>query len=376
MRLAHWLALTTPGGPADGPAEDPLPRPGTASEELPAGTSPGIVVIGRNEAPRLARTLNALLPHRSRTVYVDSASVDGSAGIARELGFDVLELDPSQPMSAARGRNAGFRYLVDKHPGLALVQFFDGDSEPLPGYLEQAVEEFRTHPQAAVVTGIIRERHPDASVYNRLCALEWDRPLGDIPASGGNMMVRTTAFDAVGDFRPDVVAGEEEELCLRLRRSGWTVRRIGVDMVLHDADLATFRQWWKRTVRTGQGYAQGATMHGSGPEGHYRRQALSAVCWGLGLPAASLLAAAGTRGRGLVLLGAYGWLGRRIYRHGRSRGWSPEDSRLYAVFTVIGKLGETVGVGRYAAAVARGRGPVLIEHKRGLIEHQHGAPPV
>ena len=368
MRLAHWLPLMATGDA--GPPQEPGPAPAEAAPEVaaPAASAQeiGIVVIGRNEAPRLAATLGALGDRRSRTVYVDSASVDGSADIARGLGFDVLELDPGTPMSAARGRNEGFGYLLGRFPGLRFVQFFDGDSEPLPGYLECAEEELRAHPHVAVVTGVIRERDPDSSVYNRLCALEWDRPAGDIGSSGGNMMVRVAALQSVGDFRPDVVAGEEEELCLRLRRAGWTIRRIGVDMVLHDADLATFGQWWRRTVRTGRGYAQGAFLHGSGPEGHYRRQTVSALCWGLGLPTAALLAGAVTRGRGLALLGGYAVLGRRIYGHGRARGWSPRDARLYACFTVVGKFGETVGVGRYAAAVARGRGPALIEHKRGV----------
>lgn len=66
-----------------------------------------MVVIGWNEGERLHRCLASLDGFKSRAVYVDSGSSDGSPELARSMGWDVLELNPSLPFSAARGRNAG-----------------------------------------------------------------------------------------------------------------------------------------------------------------------------------------------------------------------------------------------------------------------------
>ena len=60
----------------------------------------------------------------------------------------------------------------------------------------------------AAVCGRLRERFPDASVYNRLCDAEWDAPPGETRYCGGNAMLRLQALRAVGGFRDDVIAGE------------------------------------------------------------------------------------------------------------------------------------------------------------------------
>src|SRR5215831_12119972 len=87
----------------------------------------GVVVIGRNEAPRLAAALTSVPPQVAAAVYVDSGSSDSSVAVARSAGFDVVELDRSAPFTASRARNAGVRHLRELHPNLELVQFLDGD---------------------------------------------------------------------------------------------------------------------------------------------------------------------------------------------------------------------------------------------------------
>ncbi len=65
-----------------------------------------IVLIGRNEAARLARTLDAALHAAARVVYVDSGSSDNSVNLAQARGVPVIELDAALPFTAARARNA------------------------------------------------------------------------------------------------------------------------------------------------------------------------------------------------------------------------------------------------------------------------------
>src|SRR5882672_3355636 len=157
----------------------------------------GVVAIGRNEGERLERCLASVIGHAARVVYVDSGSTDASVELARRMGAVVVELDRERPFTAARARNAGFRKLHEVAPGIALVQFVDGDCEVVGGWLARAERELLGDPTLVVACGRRRERHPEASVYNRLCDLEWNTPVGPADACGGDALMRVEAVRAV-----------------------------------------------------------------------------------------------------------------------------------------------------------------------------------
>src|SRR5689334_10304692 len=98
----------------------------------------GIVVIGRNEGERLRLCLSAVCGRNLTAVYVDSNSTDDSSELARTLGAEVVELDLSQPFTAARARNAGFAQLEEIDADVRFIQFVDGDCELVDGWLAQA----------------------------------------------------------------------------------------------------------------------------------------------------------------------------------------------------------------------------------------------
>jgi GT2 family glycosyltransferase len=320
-----------------------------------------VVVIGRNEGDRLIRCLESA---SGRTVvYVDSGSSDGSAERARRLGVAVLELDPSRPFTAARARNAGFERLsaLGAHP--EFVQFVDGDCELQPGWLEAAVRHLEAHPEVAVVCGRRRERFPDATAYNRLVDMEWDAAPGDADACGGDAMIRARTFREVGGYDAALIAGEDPELCLRIRRAGYRVVRLDREMTLHDADLRTLGQWWRRQVRSGHAYAEVAYLHRGHVERHRMRRLLSIAFWAGALPGLCLLAAWPTSGWSLLLVGALAlpWSG--AYRDCRKR-WPPRDAARYANACVVGKVAELAGMGRFAwNRWIRRRATRLIEYK-------------
>ena len=116
-----------------------------------ATTRIGAVVIGRNEGERLLRGLRTLRSQLQNIVYVDSGSTDGSAGRARGLGIEVIELKPDAPFTAARARNAGIRRLLQLDPNLRYVQVVDADCELMPGWLEIAARRLDRNPSLAVV---------------------------------------------------------------------------------------------------------------------------------------------------------------------------------------------------------------------------------
>lgn len=324
----------------------------------------GVVVIGRNEGERLRRCLCALDGHRAATVYVDSGSSDGSTDQARSLGADVVELDCDTPFTAARARNAGFDRLAEVHPEVEFVQFVDGDCELAQGWLDAAATALRARPNAAVVFGKLRERHPEASVYNRLCELEWDiTPVGEAQTCGGIALMRVAAFRQAGGFDADVPAGEEPELCLRLRRAGWVVIRIAAEMAWHDAAMTHFGQWWRRSVRCGSAWAQGAYQHGGGPERYCVHEQRQAWLTGGVLPLLMVLLAWPTGGWSLLAGLYYPLTAVRIYGHARDRGVDCRLAVLYGVAVTLAKFPQCVGVFRYDLGRFRRRPPRLIEYK-------------
>jgi GT2 family glycosyltransferase len=225
----------------------------------------GIVAIGRNEGERLRVCLTSARRDCTHVVYVDSGSTDGSLELAQSLGVHIVNLDLSKPFTAARARNEGFARLKEIDPNLEAAQFIDGDCEIVEGWIAKAQSELMNNPKAAVVCGRRRERFPAASIYNKLCDMEWNTPIGIAIACGGDALIRASAFEQVGGYNPAAIAGEEPEMCVRLRQNGWTIHRIDAEMTLHDAAITRFGQWWKRTLRSGHAYAQGYFLHGPPP---------------------------------------------------------------------------------------------------------------
>ena len=337
-------------------------------------TVAGIVAIGRNEGERLRRCLESLSGRARAIVYVDSGSTDGSVALARSAGADAVELDPDSPFTAARARNAGFDRLMELSPDVEFVQFVDGDCELDPAWLASALSAMRARSDVAVVCGRRRERSPAASVYNRLCDVEWDTPVGEARACGGDALVRAQSFRRAGGYDPAMIAGEEPDLCLRLSRLGYRVLRIDAEMTLHDAAMTRWTQWWQRAVRTGHTTAELLAKYGAAPEHRRLRRALSALFWALLVPAAGLalflgtLRALGPAWAAVALLAPallYARPFARARRACRRAERSPADARAYALSCVLAKWPETWGMLLYLARRAAGREASWIEYKDG-----------
>jgi len=310
----------------------------------------GIVIIGQNEGERLRRCIQSVAGRAAVVVYADSGSTDGSARVARSLGCEVVELDRAMPFTAARGRNAGLARLIELQPGIEFVQFIDGDCELQPDWLEHGDRELAARPDLAIVCGQLRERSPEASIYNRLCELEWKGSIGEIDWCGGIFMARVRAIREVGAFNASMIAGEEPELCLRLRRAGWRVVRVDAPMATHDAAMMRLRQWLARAARAGRAYAASASLHGSAGDRGWSRQVASNVVWGLALPTAAaaslaasfLLPAAG--GGAAIIVTGYAALFARMCRHRTRLGDRPRHAALYALFCIVSKLPQCCGM--------------------------------
>ncbi len=336
----------------------------------------GIVVIGRNEGQRLARCLDALKSSAATLVYVDSGSTDGSIDLACSKGVDTVRLDESLPFTAARSRNAGFDHILEMNPRMQFVQFLDGDCQIIDGWLQRGLDELQANPAWAIAAGRVLEECPEVSVYNRLCDIEWDTPVGEARFCGGNALVRVAAFRQAGGFNPAVIAGEEPELCVRMRHNGWKIMRVDADMNWHDAGILHFWQWWRRRVRSGHAYAEGYAMHGQPPERHFAREVFSNWAWGAAIPVLALALARPTHGLSILLLLAYPLLAARMFVRLRRQGVSRPDAGSGALFMMLGKFPEALGQARFLALRQFGFRSRCIEYKapqnvssKGTIPH-------
>jgi GT2 family glycosyltransferase len=332
-----------------------------------------IVVIGRNEGPRLVRALEAALKSEAAcVVYVDSGSSDGSLERARSLGpkLSVQALEATLPFTAARGRNRGFELARARVPGLTHVQFVDGDCVLTDGYIESARAYFAAHPDAGIVAGVLREEQREKNVYHRLADMEWDGPLGDVASTGGIFMIRADVFQQAGGFDGTVAAGEELELAQRVRARGFRIVRIPQEMARHDIDMARFVEWWQRSVRTGQSYAEGLFIQvGRGDDVHLKPVA-SILAYGAVLPTLATLFALPTLGLSLSLLASHALLWRRIRKLRLKHGDRPDDAALYATAVVLTKFANVRGMARFAGRWARGE----LSHGTHMLDTTRRAP--
>ncbi|MFN3880740.1 MAG: glycosyltransferase [Nitrincola lacisaponensis] len=322
----------------------------------------GCVIIGRNEGQRLVDCLTSVCQQFAQVVYVDSGSTDQSVSAAESAGALVVQLDMTQPFTAARARNAGLEQLCQAQPELTYVQFIDGDCELVSSWPDQAVAFLEQHADVAIVCGRRRERYPDASVYNRLCDIEWDTPVGEATACGGDALMRIAALQQVSGYNASLIAGEEPEMCHRLRLQGWRIYRLDAEMTLHDAAITRFSQWWKRVSRGGYAFASVSWMYRKS-EKIWVREVLRPLFWGIFLSCVLII--------GLVIqhptwifLPVIMWGVLYIKIAARNVIHMPTPKALqFAFFMLMAKFSEAAGVVKWIFNVLLNRKAKLIEYK-------------
>lgn len=219
-----------------------------------SASSLSVVVIGRNEGKRLERCLRSIREMETppgtslEVIYVDSASTDGSVKLAADLGARVITL-PSGRTTAAMGRNAGWREAT-----APLILFLDGDTILHPRFVCDSLPEFQA--TTAVVWGHRREIHTQGSLFNRVLDLDWIYAPGLTEFCGGDALLRREALQQVDGFDEHLIAGEEPEMCRRMRAKGWQILHVDRPMTGHDLAMTSWSQYWKRATRAGYAYAE------------------------------------------------------------------------------------------------------------------------
>jgi glycosyltransferase involved in cell wall biosynthesis len=253
-----------------------------------------VVVIGRNETGRLTACLESIraaknMPEPLELIYVDSNSTDDSVERAGAFGAKVIALSAGK-LSAARARNAGWRAAT-----APFILFLDGDTVLHPDFVQRAMKGFDDQ-RIAVIWGHRRESRTKASAYNRILDLDWIYPPGFAEFCGGDAIMRRSALEQVNGFNADLIAGEEPDLCRRMRAEGNLIFHIDAPMTSHDLAILHFNQYWRRAVRSGYAYAEVADRYRGTPDPLWNKESRGNLLRGslytliaLGVLAASVL---------------------------------------------------------------------------------------
>jgi cellulose synthase/poly-beta-1,6-N-acetylglucosamine synthase-like glycosyltransferase len=346
------------------------PTPGaTSTPALPSQLAPAlsVVVIGRNEGPRLSDCLRSVLAMQApsggfEVIYVDSDSTDDSVVRAEGLGARVVRVKPERP-TAAIGRNAGWR--LARAP---LVLFLDGDTLLDPLFVQRALPSL-DNPAVAGVCGDRRESRPGDSVYNRVLDLDWLGPEGEVEYCGGDALTRRDVLARVGGFDETLIAGEEPDLWRRIRGLGLRVVRLNIPMTSHDLAMTRWSQYWRRATRTGHAYAEVSERWRDSALPLWYATAVRNRIHALGLigvVAAALLTAfmVGSIWPMILLILALLILFARTAWRQRWRGGAPWTLFLYGVHSHLQQLPILFGQLGYFLARRSGRRRGLIEYKR------------
>jgi N-acetylglucosaminyl-diphospho-decaprenol L-rhamnosyltransferase len=234
------------------------------------GARVAAVVVNYNAREHLLGCLRSLRADGvDRIVVVDNASADGSLEAVRAS-------DPAAALVAAAS-NLGFGTAANRGVAVTDTEYtvvLNPDTVLEPGSTKALVGALDASPATAVVGP--RVLNPDGSVYpssrrfpnlgvaaghaflgflwpnnpytRRYRMLDFDRGrAADVDwVSGTCMMVRRSAFDAVGGFDEDYfMYVEDVDLCWRLRRAGWNIGYEPSATVIHtigaSSELAPYR---------------------------------------------------------------------------------------------------------------------------------------
>ena len=104
--------------------------------------------------------------------------------------------------------------------------------------------------------------------------------------------MRRIALVETGGFDDGLIAGEEPELCRRIRACGFKILHIDEPMTLHDLGIKHWSQYLKRAMRAGYAYAEISGRFRDSDEAFWsleqRANVLRCSCWVISFAAAGI----------------------------------------------------------------------------------------
>lgn len=225
------------------------------------------VIIGLNVASSLASCLESLQKTayrqgRVRVFYVDGGSVDQSCLIAQANPHVQLLQPQGDSLTPGLLRNVGWQA-----GGAPLVQFLDADSILSPHWWTRAV--YHLSHTVAAVRGRREERHPAASPVDWVAAIEWNPTPGNCDAFGAEVLILRSVLQQLNGYDEALLGYEDRELSYRITDRGYLIMQLDAPMAVHDLAMTTPNQYWRKSYRTGYGFAAVTARHRRDPRGFW-----------------------------------------------------------------------------------------------------------
>jgi GT2 family glycosyltransferase len=214
-----------------------------------------VVVCSRNGERTIRDTLDGLLQLEYpdyEVIVVDDGSTDATAAIAREYPFSVIST-PNGGLSAAR--NTGLEAARGE-----IVAYIDDDAWPDPHWLHYLVTVLTAGGHGGVGGPNLSPRGdgwiaecvglaPGGATH----VLVADTEAEHVP--GCNMAFRKSVLETIGGFdRQFRAAGDDVDVCWRLRDRGWTLGFSAASVVWHHRRNSV-RAYWRQQVGYGRAEA-------------------------------------------------------------------------------------------------------------------------
>lgn len=189
-----------------------------------------IVIISRNEARNIGRTLKAAFGITTKYQYevllIDSNSEDETLNIARSFeDLRCYRLDKIWPHTAAMGRYTGTLKATGDY-----IVFMDGDMEINPTWVDKGIGFLKEHPDISVVSGKIREIRKDRA--DNIIEVVNNREINK-GRFGGSFIISRIDLIAVNNFDYRLKVHEEVDLYYRLTEIGKKHVKIPEEMCIH-----------------------------------------------------------------------------------------------------------------------------------------------
>jgi GT2 family glycosyltransferase len=185
-------------------------------------------------------------------IVVDDGSTDATAEIVEKHGFRLIRTE-NRGLSSAR--NTGLEAATGE-----IVAYLDDDAYPDPHWLTYLAATFM-HTTHAALGGPNIPPAGDGPIADCIAnapggpvhVLLSDQEAEHVP--GCNMAFRKAALQAIGGFDPQFrIAGDDVDVCWRLRERGWTVGFNPAAVVWHHRRNSV-RAYWKQQRNYGKAEA-------------------------------------------------------------------------------------------------------------------------
>jgi len=199
------------------------------------------IIVTYNPSEDLMINVEMLLPQVNQLFIIDNGSNANSRVILEKLDGqqNVTVKYNEDNLGIATALNQGAKLALDR--GCAWIATFDQDSTTEPGYIQAMLSKLESCAGNREKIAMLAPRLVDLGDQDRFHLMQNDdscRPMKTAFTSGA--LVRADVFSKVGYFRDDYfIDYVDHEFCLRLRKYGYTIMRLGSVNLFHQLGSST-----------------------------------------------------------------------------------------------------------------------------------------